>query len=59
MVLKEPGRENMDWVHMTQDTDALLNAVMTLRVLSRRGISRLAEQLLASQEELCSKMLVS
>ena len=48
---------DMDWIDMTQDRDrrqALMNAVINFR-----GISLLAEHLLASQEALCSRELVS
>jgi hypothetical protein len=45
----------MDWIDLDQLRD-VVNAVMKLRV---PGNSRLAEDLLASQEGLCSMELVS
>jgi len=53
--------KDMDWIDMAQDMDrwrALVNAVMNLGV-HMRGIFRIAEDLLASQERLCSRELVS
>ena len=47
----------MDWIDLTLDRErrlALVNAVMNLRFQKIRAISRLVENRLASQEELCS-----
>jgi hypothetical protein len=52
----------MDWFSVAQDWDrwrALANAVMNSGVPLMRGISRLAEDLLASQEGLCYMELVN
>ena len=52
----------MDWITLAQDKDmwwGLVNVVMILRVLYNAVISSLAENLLASQERLCSTYLVS
>jgi hypothetical protein len=52
----------MDWIVLAQDKDRwweLVNAVMILRVPYNAVISSLAENLLASQERLCSMDLVS
>jgi len=51
----------MGWIDMAQDRGrwrALVNAVMNLGV-HMRGIFRIAEDLLASHEGLCSMELVS
>jgi hypothetical protein len=47
----------MGWIDMAKDTDrwrALVNAVMNIGFHKMRGISCVAEDLLASQEGLCS-----
>jgi hypothetical protein len=54
--------KNIDWIDMAQDRNrwrTLVNAVMNLRVHKMRGIFRIAEDLLASHEGLCSMELVS
>jgi hypothetical protein len=59
MDLQQVGWGGMDWIDMAQDRDrwwAVVSAVMNLQT---RGISWQAEDLLASQEELCSMELVS
>ena len=51
----------MGWIDMAQDMDrwrALVNAVMILGI-HMRGIFRIAEDLLASHEGLCSMDIVS
>jgi hypothetical protein len=52
----------MDWIALTQDRDGwqeLVNVVINLRVPQNAGISLLDEDLLASQEGLCSMELVA
>jgi len=47
----------MDWIDLARLTDKwrdLLNAVKNLRVHTARGISCIAEEILASQEGLCT-----
>jgi hypothetical protein len=54
---KEAGCEGVDWPHLAQDRDkcqSLVNMVMNFGFHKIRNISSLTEQLLASQEELCS-----
>ena len=55
------GRD-MDWIPLTQDKDRwweLVNAVMNIRVPYNAVVSSLDENVLASQERLCSMDLVS
>jgi len=52
----------VEWIYLVHDRErwlTLVNAVMNVRVPKMRGISRLAKDLLAYQEELCSVDLVS
>jgi hypothetical protein len=52
----------MDWIDLAQDRDkwlALLNEVMNIRVHKMRGICWLVDDLLTSQEGLCSVQLVT
>ena len=61
MDLHEVGWGGMDWTDLAQDRDrwqALVNAVMNLQVHKMLRIFGLAEDLLASQEGLCSMELV-
>jgi hypothetical protein len=54
--------DGADWIKLAQDRDqwwALENTVMNFRFHKRRGISWLAETLLASQDGLCSMELVA
>jgi hypothetical protein len=51
----------MDWIDLTEDRDrwrALVDVWWTFGFHKTRGISWLAEDLLACQEELCSMELV-
>jgi hypothetical protein len=53
MGARKVGWEDMDWTGLVQDGErrrALVNAVMNLGFFKMRGISRLAEELLAFQE---------
>jgi hypothetical protein len=62
MDLQEVGCGGMDWIDLALDRErwlALVNAVMDLGVPKIRGISRLAENRLASQEGLCSMHVLS
>ena len=55
--LHETGWGKEDWIARATDSDmwlALVNALLNLRVLQMRGISWVAEELLASQERLCT-----
>jgi hypothetical protein len=50
-----------DWIYLARDMDrwwVLVNRVMNFRNHKMQGISRLAEDLLSSQERLCSMKLV-
>ena len=54
--------EDMDWIAVAQDRDGwqeLVNAVMSLHVPQNEGISLLDEDLLASQEGLCTMQLAA
>jgi hypothetical protein len=61
MDLQEMGWGDMDWIALAQDRDmcqALLNAVMYLRLPYSMGSFLQAEDLLCFQEGLCSMELV-
>jgi hypothetical protein len=52
----------MDWIDMAEDRDrwrAVVSAVMNFQFYKMQGTSRLAEDLLASQEGLSSMELVN
>jgi len=56
------GWEGMYWIDLAQNRDqgqSLLNMVMTVWLLKMQGVSWPAEDLLASQEELCFMELLS
>jgi len=62
MELQEVGRGSMEWMELAQDRDrwcALVTAVMNPGFHKIGGISRLAENLLASQKGLCSMEYVN
>ena len=62
MDIQEVGREALEWINLDWDRDnwrTLVSVAMKLRVPWNAGISWLAEDLLASQEVLCSMELVS
>jgi hypothetical protein len=55
------GLDGMDWINLYQDRDSWCGLVMTVknfRVSKMQGVSWLAENLLTSQEGLCSLYLV-
>jgi hypothetical protein len=57
MDLHEVGLEGLNWTDLAEDIDrwqAPLSAETNLRVYTMRGISWLAEEVLASQEGICS-----
>jgi hypothetical protein len=60
--LKQTECGDVDWTHLAQNLDqcnAYVSTALNLRVPYNSGISRLAEELLASEEGLCSVALVS
>jgi hypothetical protein len=62
VALLEVGWVGMNWIELAQDRDrwrAVVNGVTNYGFHKVRGISSLAEKLLASQEGLCSMELVS
>ena len=61
MDLREVGLGGVDWTDLAQERGrwrALVNTVINLRVTRVRGISSVAEDVLASQEGLCFMELV-
>ena len=55
------GLEGMDWIDLVQDRGrwrAVVKAVMNLRVIKMWAISLVVEELVDSQERLCSMELV-
>ena len=57
MDIQEAGWRGMNWIDLVQDREkwrALVNAVTNCGFCKMREISRLTENLLASQEGLCS-----
>jgi hypothetical protein len=57
MGLQKVGCGGVDWIDLAQDRErwrALVTAVMNHRISCDGGISRLAKNLLASKEGLCS-----
>jgi len=52
--------DGIDWINLNQEWEscALVNAVMNFRISKMQGMSWLAEELLSSQEGLCSLYLV-
>jgi hypothetical protein len=62
MHFREIVWEGVNWMHLAQDTDqwwVVLNKVMTFGLRKRRGISRVDEGFLASQDGLCSMKFVT
>jgi hypothetical protein len=60
MDLRELGRGNVDWIHLTQNKDQLLAPVnRKMEIFIKGGEFLLAVCLLASQEGFCSIELVS
>ena len=62
MDIKEMRREGVDWINLAQDREnerVLFKLVMNVLFNIMRGICRLAEDVLLSQEGLCFVAVVS